>query len=197
VFARNWYFVPMQSKSSLPPLVTHDGTTWSNAADDRVELVAFDPQWRRQYEEEASALASALLPLRGFRLEHFGSTAVPNIRAKPIIDIMLIHPMTAVWPELVGPITSLGYVHWTDNPRKDRMFFVKGMPPFGSRRSHHLHVRTPADAEAELKFRDLLRVNSALAHEYELMKVSLASRYPTDREAYTEGKTAFISRYLD
>lgn len=181
----------------MPPLVTRDGTAWSNAADDRVDLVAFDPQWRTQYEKEASALMSALLPLRGFRLEHFGSTAVPNIRAKPIIDVLLIHPIAAVWPELVDPITSLGYIYWTDNPRKDRMFFVKGMPPFGTRRTHHLHVRTPADAEAELKFRDLLRADSALAQEYELIKARLAGRYPTDREAYTEGKTAFISRYLD
>jgi GrpB-like predicted nucleotidyltransferase (UPF0157 family) len=178
----------------MPPLVTHDGTAWSNASDDRIDLVAFDPQWRTQYEQEASALISALRPLRGFPLEHFGSTAVPNIRAKPIIDILLIHPMAAVWPELVSPISSLGYVYWAGNPRKDRMFFVKGMPPFGPRRTHHLHVRTPADAEAELKFRDLLRADSALAQEYELMKAALAMRYlriarhtPTVRPHLSQG----------
>jgi len=180
----------------MPPQVAHDGTAWSNAADDRVEMVDFDPSWHTQYEEEAAALLSVLRPVGGLRLEHFGSTAVPNIRAKPIIDILLMHPMAALWPELIDPITSLGYVYWAENPRKDRMFFVKGMPPFGSRRTHHLHVRLPADAAAELSLRDLLRADPALARQYELLKDRLAQSYRTDREAYTDGKTAFISQVL-
>ncbi|MFZ3323632.1 MAG: GrpB family protein, partial [Usitatibacter sp.] len=101
-----------------------------------VELVDPDPSWAKQYETEAAALFAAIGPTNGLRLEHFGSTAIPNIRAKPIIDIFLIHPQPATWQDLIDPTTSLGYVYWADNPRTDRMFFVKGMPPFGSRRTH-------------------------------------------------------------
>ena len=122
--------------------------------------------------------------------------AIPNIRAKPIIDVLVIHPQPARWPELIGPIASLGYVYWPDNPRKDRMFFVKGMPPFGPRRTHHVHVRVPSDARAELLFRDALRGDPMLAGRYAELKDALAVRYPDDRDAYTEAKTDFIAEVL-
>ncbi len=163
---------------------------------DRIELVDPDPSWSRQFEAEAAALIAVLPPVDALRLEHFGSTAVPGIRAKPVIDILAIHPEPARWPDLIGPITSLGYVYWRENPRTDRMFFVKGMPPYGTRRTHHVHVRVPADSVAELAFRDLLRSDRTLALRYEQLKEALAARYPTDREAYTEGKTAFIATAL-
>ena len=139
----------------------------------------------------------SVLPLaNGMRLEHFGSTAVPNLRAKPVIDILVIHPEPALWPALVGPITSAGYAYWSENPRKDRMFFVKGMPPFGARRTHHVHVRLPRDAEAELVFRDLLRAHPALVRRYEMLKLDLAARFPGNRDAYTAGKTEFVASAL-
>jgi GrpB-like predicted nucleotidyltransferase (UPF0157 family) len=176
--------------------VTREGERWSNSALDRVELVDPDPSWGKQYEAEAAALNAAIGPTSGLRLEHFGSTSIPNIRAKPIIDILLIHPNPARWPELIEPITSLGYVYWADNPRKDRMFFVKGMPPFGSRRTHHVHVRTPADALAEVTFRDALRVDTRLAQEYENLKETLAKRHSENRDAYTDGKGDFVAKVL-
>lgn len=174
----------------------HDGKQSSNAAADRIELVDSDPSWTRQYEEEAAALLTVLPAGAGVRLEHFGSTAISGIRAKPIIDILVIHPEPADWPQFIDPITSLGYVYWSENPRKDRLFFVKGKPPFGSGRSHHVHVRVPQDAAAELSFRDLLRGNPELTRRYALLKDSLASRYPNDRDAYTDGKTEFVAEVL-
>jgi GrpB-like predicted nucleotidyltransferase (UPF0157 family)/uncharacterized protein YhfF len=176
--------------------VTHDGKAWSNAAEDRVELVVPDPSWLAQYEAEASALLSVLASVKGLRIEHFGSTAIPNLRAKPIIDILVIHPEPVLWPGLVEPLTSAGYAYWSGNPRKDRMFFVKGMPPHGTRRTHHVHVRLPRDAEAELAFRDLLRADPALLRRYELLKEGLAARFPNDRDAYTEGKAEFVATAL-
>jgi len=164
--------------------------------EDRVVLVDPDPTWAAQYKTEASVLLSVLPPVNGMRLEHFGSTAIPNLRAKPIIDILVIHPEPALWLGLVGPITSAGYVYWSGNPRKDRMLFVKGMPPSGARRTHHVHVRLPADAAAELAFRDLLRADPQLVRRYELLKEDLAARFPDDREAYTEGKTEFVASAL-
>ena len=72
--------------------VWHDGHRWRNAAEHRVELVDHDPRWPAMFEEEAARLRTALagLDLGPFRLEHFGSTAIPGIAAKPIIDIMLV-----------------------------------------------------------------------------------------------------------
>jgi len=70
--------------------VTHDGKGWSNADQDRVELVAYDPSWPAQYEAEAGAIRAALAGLADFELAHFGSTAIPGLAAKPILDIMLI-----------------------------------------------------------------------------------------------------------
>jgi GrpB-like predicted nucleotidyltransferase (UPF0157 family) len=176
--------------------VTRDGQRWTNSAEDVVELVDPDPAWAKQYEAEAAALHAAIGPVRGLRFEHFGSTAIPNLRAKPIIDILLIHPDPAKWRELISSITSLGYVFWADNPRKDRMFFVKGMPPFGSRRTHHVHVRTPADAAAEIAFRDELRRDSRIAKQYQQLKEKLAKRHSDNREAYTEGKAEFVAQVL-
>jgi GrpB-like predicted nucleotidyltransferase (UPF0157 family) len=176
--------------------VSHDGKAWSNAAEDRVELAASNTAWASQYEAEAAALRSVVPPVNGLRIEHFGSTSIPGVRAKPIIDIMLIHPEPALWPDLVVFIASLGYVYWAEGPRKDRMFFVKGMPPFGSRRTHHVHVRLPSDSAAELSFRDLLRTDPAIAREYERLKEELAERHPNDRDAYTDGKAEFVAKVL-
>jgi GrpB-like predicted nucleotidyltransferase (UPF0157 family) len=187
---------PFAASAEMHPSITQTGTAWSNAAEDRIELADSDPSWPQQYESEAAALLSALGPITEFRLEHFGSTAIAKLRAKPIIDILLIHSAPEVWPQFVEPLSSLGYIYWAQNPRTDRMFFVKGMPPFGTRRTHHLHVRVPSDAQKELSFRDLLRDQPALAREYERIKERLAIRYPADRDAYTDGKSAFITEAL-
>lgn len=121
------------------------------------------------------------------------ATAIPGLAAKPIIDIMLI-PATdqARWPRLIEPIQTLGYVFWAENPRQDRMFFVKGMPPFGERRTHHIHVRTRSDAETALLFRDHLRRHPEDLARYASLKRDLATRHTTDRDAYTEGKSQFV-----
>ena len=77
------------------------------------------------------------------------------------------------------------------------MFFVKGMPPFGARRTHHVHVRVPEDGHAELKFRDALRANPILARRYAELKDALAVQYANDRDAYTDAKTQFVTEVLD
>jgi GrpB-like predicted nucleotidyltransferase (UPF0157 family) len=176
--------------------IMRDDNGWSNAAADRIELTEPDNSWPHQFELEAAAIRAALPVSAGVRLEHFGSTAIPNLRAKPVIDILLIHPRPEEWAQLVEPLQGLGYVYWAENPRKDRMFYVKGMPPFGTRRTHHVHVRVPEDAQRELLFRDFLRANPILAREYERLKQELAERYPTDRDAYTDGKNRFVESAL-
>ncbi len=168
----------------------------SNAAADRIEIVDPDPSWPRQFITEARALRGVLPDTTGLQIEHFGSTAVQGLRAKPIIDILIVHPEPRLWPPLIDSISSLGYVFWVENPRKDRMFFVKGMPPFGPRRTHHAHIRVPADAQSELRFRDALRADATLARKYAELKDDLAARYANDRDAYTEAKTEFVAEVL-
>ncbi|HEY1663268.1 MAG TPA: GrpB family protein [Verrucomicrobiae bacterium] len=175
--------------------VTHDGGRWSNAAEDPIEIVAPDPGWPKQFAIESNAIKKVLRPLKP-RIEHFGSTAIPSLPAKPIIDIVIILENVSVWPQLIAPLSSLGYVHWVDNPRGDRMFFVKGMPPLGRRRSHHVHVRIPSDAVAELRFRDRLREHPADAARYAKIKYDLVERFKFDRDAYTEAKGGFIQQIL-
>jgi GrpB-like predicted nucleotidyltransferase (UPF0157 family) len=109
---------------------------------------------------------------------------------------MLIAPDQAHWTRLVEPIQGLGYVFWAENPRQDRMFFVKGMPPFGERRTHHIHVRTPSDAETALLFRDHLRRHPEDLVRYASLKRDLATRHTKDRDAYTEGKSKFVDEVL-
>jgi GrpB-like predicted nucleotidyltransferase (UPF0157 family) len=85
-------------------------------------------------------------------------------------------------------------VYWAENPKPDRMFFVKGMPPYGERRTHHVHITEP-DGEMwqrRLAFRDYLRANPDEAGRYEALKHDLAERYATDREQYTDAKTEYI-----
>jgi GrpB-like predicted nucleotidyltransferase (UPF0157 family) len=176
--------------------VTFDGQRWSNADADVVQLCDYDPQWPMRYEAEARRIRSALGTTLDFALEHFGSTAIPGLTAKPIIDIMLIASDPSGWPVLVRPIEELGYAFWSDNPRRDRMFFVKGMPPFGTGRTHHVHVRTPEDARSAVVFRDYLRRHPDEAARYAALKRELAGRHGTDRDAYTDGKTAFVDAVL-
>ena len=176
--------------------VTHDGQQWSNAAEDTIELAEPDSSWPDQFVTESRAIKKALHPLNP-RIEHFGSTAIPKLPAKPIIDIFIIIGDVSVWPHLVAPLSSLGYIHWAGNPRTDRMFFVKGMPPFGSRRSHHVHVtETRGEMWQRLAFRNYLRAHPEEAGIYEQLKRRLATEHPTDREAYTDAKSAYIESVM-
>jgi GrpB-like predicted nucleotidyltransferase (UPF0157 family) len=96
------------------------------------------------FNEEAKRLRAILDPSLIVGLEHFGSTAISGLSAKPIIDILIaVRSLAAAQATFVETLRNLDYVYWADNPKKDRMFFVKGMPPFGSKRSHHVHVTEP------------------------------------------------------
>src|SRR5262245_16468946 len=104
---------------------------------DEIEIVNYDPRWPALFDEEARRLRAILDRSLIMGLEHFGSTAIPGLSAKPIIDILIaVRSLADTQATLVEALRSLEYVYWADNPKKDRMFFVKGMPPFGPRRSH-------------------------------------------------------------
>jgi len=162
---------------------------------DDVEIVPYDPVWSSLFELEAARLRAVLDPGLVVGIEHFGSTAVPGLAAKPIIDILVaVKSLAAARATMVEPINALGYVYWAENPKPDRMFFVKGMPPYGERRTHHIHITQP-DGEMwqrRLAFRDYLRANPDEALRYGTLKRDLAARYPADRERYTDAKTEYV-----
>jgi GrpB-like predicted nucleotidyltransferase (UPF0157 family) len=157
----------------------------------RVELVAYDPEWPTLYEMERERLEPLFDALK---IHHIGSTAVPGLLAKPIIDIV------ALVEDLDAPVAALidsGYQYpWAFNGTLAHRRFL--CYPRASHRTHHLHlVDDRAELERRLYFRDRLRTDQALATEYVALKRALAVRYPEDREAYTEAKAPFIRRVED
>jgi GrpB-like predicted nucleotidyltransferase (UPF0157 family) len=162
---------------------------------DDVLIIPYDRAWPSLFLAEAERLRGVLDPGEILGIEHFGSTAVPGLAAKPIIDILIaVGSLARAKESMVKPISALGYLYWPDNPKPDRMFFVKGMPPYGERRTHHVHV-TEQNGEmwqCRLPFRDYLRAHPGEARRYEALKYELAERFPTDRDGYTDAKTEFI-----
>ncbi|WAL62238.1 GrpB family protein [Thermocoleostomius sinensis] len=161
---------------------------------DEIEIVDYDPTWPEQYEQEAAKILGVLDRDRIAAIEHVGSTAIPGLAAKPIIDVMVgVHSIEAA-QAFVPLLEGLGYVYWSENPHRDRLFFVKGMPPYGARRTHHIHVFEVNSElwQRRLLFRDYLRSHPADKQDYEALKRQLATQFRTDREAYTERKRGFI-----
>src|SRR6478735_5369311 len=116
---------------------------------------------------------------------------VYNIVEDAVVNKDATHESVSI-NRLINP-----YVCWADNPKKDRMFFVKGMPPFGSKRSHHVHVTEP-DGEMwrRLAFRDYMRAHPEEAETYERLKRRLAAEPQTDRDAYTNAKSAYVESVM-
>ena len=165
---------------------------------DEIEIVEYDPRWPALFAEEAVRLRAALDPALIVGLEHFGSTAIPGMAAKPIIDILIaVRSLAAARERFVESLEDLDYVFWADNPKTDRLFFVKGMPPYGVRRTHHVHVVAPtAEPWQRLGFRDYLIAHPAEARRYADLKRSLAAAHRNDREAYTDAKAAFVEEIM-
>ena len=162
--------------------------------DASIELAAYDPSWPLKFEAERALLETLLAPWLAGKIEHIGSTAVPLLPAKPIIDIAApVHTLAASRPAIAAA-TGAGYAYW---PYKAEVmhWFCKPSPQF---RTHHLHL-VPAGSplwRERLAFRDALRASPALAAEYADLKRRLADQYRNDREAYTEAKTPFVQRVL-
>ena len=102
------------------------------------------------------------------------------------------------WPAIVQALKRLAYVHWEVNPDPDREFLVKGMPPFGTRRTHHVHLCERGGPFWErLLFRDYLHSHAEARSAYADLKSQLAVVYPEDRDAYTRGKEALVAEIMD
>jgi GrpB-like predicted nucleotidyltransferase (UPF0157 family) len=160
---------------------------------DEVNIVEYDPCWQTLFIEEAERIWQVLGNDLVVEIEHIGSTAVPGMAAKPVIDIMVGVRSLVYAKSAIPALEPLGYVYWREDPRPGRMFFVKGMPPYGKQRTHHVHI-VEIDSEFwERKlFCDYLRKYSEEAKRYEVLKRDLAASFRSDREAYTNGKNDYI-----
>jgi GrpB-like predicted nucleotidyltransferase (UPF0157 family) len=159
----------------------------------KVMLAEADASWAALYEQEAARLGGVIAPLV-VDMQHFGSTAVPGIKAKPIIDILIGLPRFEDGEKLVAPMIGLGYDYVGINMVPDDHMFGLGRV-----RTHLVHAVTLGGYHwvRNLRFRDNLRADPALGAAYEQLKVELAARYPNDRAAYTAGKAEFIDRIAD
>ena len=159
-----------------------------------VQLAAYDSNWPALFEAERLLLESALEPWLVGSIEHIGSTAVPGLIAKPVIDIMAgIRDLEAALPAR-DAASALGYMYFPYRQR-EMHWFCKPSPAY---RTHHLHL-VPVDSSLwreRLAFRDYLRSSPETAMAYAELKRDLAVRYEFDREAYTGGKSDFVKVVL-
>jgi GrpB-like predicted nucleotidyltransferase (UPF0157 family) len=174
----------------MPMTRTNEGEIKLN--EDLVEIVDYDPVWRELFLVEKARLERAFMGL-ALGIEHIGSTSVPGLAAKPVIDILVAIEAALEADELVRVLATLGYVHVPQDDR-DRTFFRKGMP-----RTHHVHVVRAGSWAffSHVWFRDFLVDHPSAAEEYELLKRVLAARHRSDRAAYVKGKDAMVSMILD
>ena len=148
--------------------------------------------WEQWYREEEEFLKT-ILP-ENVRPSHIGSTAIPGIAAKPIVDILLTAPAGTDLKELRELLCENGYICMSESP--NRISLNKGYTENGyAERVFHLHIHFEGDAE-ELRFRDYLLRHPRKAREYEKLKLSLWKRYEHDRDGYTEAKGEFIRSCL-
>jgi GrpB-like predicted nucleotidyltransferase (UPF0157 family) len=164
-----------------------------NPDTDPLLIREYDPSWPDQFSDLASRVTAALGALR-LRVEHVGSTAVPGLAAKPVIDMDVVLASLSDLPEAIRRLGVLGYVHEGDLGIVGREAFH--WPPGEAR--HHLYVLIAGADELRrhLAFRDALLSNRIIRDAYSELKKDLALRYSHDRKSYTEAKSAFIARIV-
>lgn len=155
--------------------------------DPAIRIVDHDPAWAPRAAAELQRVAAALGPEVAVHLEHVGSTAVPGLAAKPILDLLVGVDALDPRERYVTPLEGLGYLFAFAADSPDRHFFAK--PPERPR-AFHLHVCRSGGAveHAHLAVRDYLRAHPDEAEAYAAVKRAVAARHPQDRLAYIEGK---------
>jgi GrpB-like predicted nucleotidyltransferase (UPF0157 family) len=163
---------------------------------DKIRIVAYDASWPGLFEQQRSRLAEVLEPWLIGPIEHLGSTAVPGLAAKPIIDMLArVDDFEAL--DIIPAMRSIGWVHAPEPADAEQRRWSFCYPSI-ELRSHHLHVveQRSAGWPTWLAFRDHLRSHPELAREYGRIKAELADLDCDDRPAYRAGKAPFIEAVL-
>ena len=155
-----------------------------------VRVVPHDPTWTETFEVEAAVLRSVLGD-EALAVHHIGSTAVPGLPAKPTVDVMVEVRKIRKVDDLGRAMAERGYEAWGEYGIPGRRFFTKDL---GTRRTHNVHVFEAGTPEVErhLAFRDYLIQNPQTARAYGSLKEDFAEKFPTDVEAYMDGKDTFV-----
>lgn len=167
---------------------------------ERVAVVPYDEEWPKRYAELEVRLKKLLPKNLVQRIAHIGSTAVPGLSAKPIIDVQVeVNDLQEVRDRVVPMMEEAGYEFiWRPSIGESEPYyawFIKRNE--NGERTEHVHIVAPDHVSAErIVFRDLLRKHPSEAAGYETLKNSLAKKHAKDRAAYTHGKTEFIQATL-
>lgn len=160
--------------------------------DEAVTLVDYDPAWPELFAHERDLLRQTLGDVI-IAIHHVGSTAIPGLRAKPIIDICIESEIYPPNEAVIEALTKLGFTHHGEAGVPGRHWFAKGHP-----RTHHINwcPVKGAIAQSAIKFRDVLRANFALAEEYANVKSDSAAKHRIDGLEYNQDKEPFIRSVL-
>ena len=161
---------------------------------DLVRIEPYDPAWPGEFEAEKARLEPVLAPWLAGEIHHVGSTSVPGLGAKPVIDILAEVRSLEESRDAIEPLRALSY-WWFPYQVELMNWFCKPSP---EHRTHHLHLVVPGSQawREELAFRDALRAEPETARAYEELKRRLADEHMHDREAYTVAKTEFVESVL-
>ena len=160
-----------------------------------LQIVEHDPAWRSLFEAESRVIRDAAGDLI-HDVQHVGSTAVPDLPAKPIVDIAVAVDTRSAIPVLTQRLTAIGYIDRGDGGRDGGYLLVRESQP--NVRTIHLHIVELTDVQWRnyIAFRDTLRQNRAIRDQYAELKRKLAVRFQDDRKSYTAGKNDFIQEVL-
>jgi GrpB-like predicted nucleotidyltransferase (UPF0157 family) len=160
-----------------------------------VQVVAYQATWPDLFEQERRVLPQHLGHL-ALDIQHVGSTAVPDLEAKPIIDIAVAVTFVTLIPQCRQPLCALGYIDRGDKGKEGGYLFVKESTP--DVRTHHLHMVAKDDPQWDnyLRLQDLLRADKGLRGENVVLKRALQREFAQDRKSYTKAKQDFIRALL-
>lgn len=159
-----------------------------------VVIADYNLRWIEIFEQEARHLQALLGEELVLRVEHVGSTAIPGMPAKPIVDMLVAVPSFEAAKHIALPkLEAQGYLYlWRGDRPPGHMMFIKLQHATGLR-THHIHMAPNGHKLWErLSFRDYLRAHQEEAARYAQLKRNLAQQFSTDREAYTSGKSAYV-----
>ncbi len=159
-----------------------------------VKLVKYNPKWWQSFEREAKKIKK-VFGREVLTIQHVGSTSIPGILAKPIIDIVLIVPSLQKAKCYISKLKAIGYALKKNDTKKERLFFTKGPE---KKRTRYLHIGELGSSYAErmIFFRDYLRQHKSTAKKYSELKEILAKKYPDKREIYAKRKKGLIERIV-
>lgn len=160
-----------------------------------VKLSSYHKQWAKLFETEKENLLSTLNQFK-VNIEHVGSTAIPGVLAKPIIDILLFMPDSTDVQKIYAILEKQGYENRGEQGVPGRQLFVKGPE---ENRTHYLHITKQSNNERKtmILFRDYLRRHKNARNEYNELKKQLANKFPNNRPLYTHAKDEFIQQIID